>query len=124
MHIRRGHSIAAAAMAASLLFAACSSDDDASDDATEETTTTTAADESSSSASDDSAAEGNIVEVAVAAGDFTTLASLLETAGLVETLSGPGPFTVLAPTDEAFAKVPAETLEALGNDPEALAAVL
>ena len=66
----------------------------------------------------------NIVETAVAAEDFTTLTSLVEQAGLAETLSGEGPFTVFAPTDEAFAKVPQETLDALAADPEALKAVL
>lgn len=66
----------------------------------------------------------NIVETAVAAGSFTTLAALLSSTGLDETLAGEGPFTVFAPTDEAFAKVPAETLAALGSDREALTAVL
>jgi uncharacterized surface protein with fasciclin (FAS1) repeats len=56
---------------------------------------------------------GNIVETAVAAGSFKTLAKALEAAGLVGTLTGPGPFTVFAPTDEAFAKLPAGTLEGL-----------
>jgi len=55
----------------------------------------------------------DIVETAVAAGSFTTLAKALEAAGLVHTLKGPGPFTVFAPTDEAFAKLPAGTLEML-----------
>ena len=55
----------------------------------------------------------NIVETAVAAGSFTTLAKALEAAGLVETLQGPGPFTVFAPTDEAFAKLPSGTLDNL-----------
>ena len=55
----------------------------------------------------------NIVETAVAAGSFKTLAAALDAAGLVETLKGPGPFTVFAPTDEAFAKLPAGTLENL-----------
>jgi uncharacterized surface protein with fasciclin (FAS1) repeats len=58
----------------------------------------------------------NIVEVAVAAGNFTTLATALQAAGLVDTLKGQGPFTVFAPTDEAFAKLPAGTVEALLND--------
>jgi uncharacterized surface protein with fasciclin (FAS1) repeats len=49
----------------------------------------------------------------VAAGSFNTLATALKAAGLVETLKGPGPFTVFAPTDEAFAKLPAGTLESL-----------
>lgn len=55
----------------------------------------------------------DIVATAVAAGNFQTLAKALEAAGLVETLKGKGPFTVFAPTDEAFAKLPAGTLEAL-----------
>jgi uncharacterized surface protein with fasciclin (FAS1) repeats len=66
----------------------------------------------------------NIVETAVGAGQFDTLVSLVQRAGLAETLSGEGPYTVFAPTDKAFRKVPAETLEALGNDPEALRRVL
>ncbi len=52
----------------------------------------------------------NLVETAIAAGSFNTLVAAVKAAGLVETLSGPGPFTVFAPTDEAFAKLPAETL--------------
>jgi uncharacterized surface protein with fasciclin (FAS1) repeats len=55
----------------------------------------------------------DIVDTAVAAGSFKTLARALEAAGLVETLKGEGPFTVFAPTDEAFAKLPAGTLEDL-----------
>ena len=55
----------------------------------------------------------NIVDTAVAAGSFTTLAKALVAADLVATLKGPGPFTVFAPTDEAFAKLPAGTLETL-----------
>ena len=59
------------------------------------------------------AAEKDIVDTAVSAGQFKTLASALDAAGLVETLKGDGPFTVFAPTDEAFAKLPAGTLENL-----------
>ena len=55
----------------------------------------------------------DIVATAVAAGSFTTLAKALTAAGLVDTLKGPGPFTVFAPTDEAFGKLPAGTLENL-----------
>ena len=55
----------------------------------------------------------NIVETAVAAGQFKTLAAALEAAGLVDALTGDGPFTVFAPTDEAFAKLPAGTVESL-----------
>ena len=55
----------------------------------------------------------NIVEVAVANGSFNTLVAAVQAAGLVDTLSGDGPFTVFAPTDEAFAKLPAGTVETL-----------
>jgi uncharacterized surface protein with fasciclin (FAS1) repeats len=55
----------------------------------------------------------DIVDTAIAAGSFTTLAKALTAAGLVETLKGKGPFTVFAPTDEAFAKLPAGTLDDL-----------
>ncbi len=55
----------------------------------------------------------DIVDTAVAAGSFTTLAKALQAAGLVDTLKGKGPFTVFAPTDEAFAKLPAGTVEGL-----------
>ena len=55
----------------------------------------------------------NIVQVAVEAGSFNTLVAAVKAAGLVETLSGPGPFTVFAPTDAAFAKLPAGTVETL-----------
>ena len=66
----------------------------------------------------------DIVETAIAAGTFKTLATALTAAGLVETLKGPGPYTVLAPTDEAFAKIPAKDLEALLADKAALTKVL
>ena len=65
-----------------------------------------------------------ITEKVVASKRFDTLESLVVGAGLAETLSGKGPYTVFAPTDKAFAKVPVETLEALGNDPDALRRVL
>jgi uncharacterized surface protein with fasciclin (FAS1) repeats len=66
----------------------------------------------------------DIVDTAVAAGEFKTLATALEKAGLIETLKGKGPFTVFAPTDAAFAKVPKETLDALLADKAKLTAVL
>lgn len=66
----------------------------------------------------------DIVDTAVAAGDFKTLATALDKAGLVQTLKGPGPFTVFAPTDAAFAKVPKAQLDALLADKAKLAAVL
>ena len=66
----------------------------------------------------------DIVDTAVAAGNFTTLAKALEVAGLIDTLKGSGPFTVFAPTDEAFAKLPAGTVEALLKDPAKLKNIL
>ncbi len=66
----------------------------------------------------------DIVDVAVAAGSFNTLAKALTEAGLIETLKGDGPFTVLAPTDEAFSKLPHGTLSALLKDKEKLTAIL
>ena len=66
----------------------------------------------------------NIVQVASGAPQFSTLVSLIKKAGLVKTLSGKGPFTVLAPTNAAFAKVPKATLNALAANKAALAKVL
>ncbi len=66
----------------------------------------------------------DIVDTAVAAGDFKTLATALEKAGLVETLKGEGPFTVFAPTDAAFAKIPQADLDALLAKPDDLKKVL
>jgi uncharacterized surface protein with fasciclin (FAS1) repeats len=69
-------------------------------------------------------AAGDIVDTAVGAGQFTTLVTAVKAAGLVDTLKGPGPFTVFAPTDAAFAKLPAGTVEALLKDIPKLKAVL
>jgi uncharacterized surface protein with fasciclin (FAS1) repeats len=66
----------------------------------------------------------DIVDTAVNAGSFTTLVAAVQAAGLVETLKGEGPFTVFAPTDEAFAALPEGTVEGLLADPEALAKIL
>ncbi|RVT52525.1 fasciclin domain-containing protein [Rubrivivax albus] len=66
----------------------------------------------------------DIVDTAVAAGSFKTLATALQAAGLIDTLKGPGPFTVFAPTDEAFAKIPKAQLDALLADKAKLTAVL
>ncbi|MBL1214610.1 MAG: fasciclin domain-containing protein [Ignavibacteriae bacterium] len=66
----------------------------------------------------------DIVETALAAGSFTTLATALTEADLVSALQGEGPFTVFAPTDEAFAKLPEGTLESLLNDKDALKNIL
>ena len=92
--------IAAIAVAVGLVLAACGSDDDTSE--------TTVAE-----AMDDTMAAGDIVAVAAATEGFSTLVAAIEAAGLVETLQGDGPFTVFAPTDEAFAALPAGLLEKL-----------
>jgi len=67
---------------------------------------------------------GTIVEVASSNPDFSTLVTAIEAAGLAETLSGEGPFTVFAPTNDAFAALPEEELNALLEDPEALSNIL
>ena len=109
--------IAAAALALGLLAGACSDDgDDASGDTTtttmaEESTTTTAMADAAATAGDD------LVATAVAAGDFSTLVTAVQAAGLEETLRGEGPFTVFAPTDAAFEALPAGTLDTLLEDP-------
>jgi len=66
----------------------------------------------------------DIVDTAIEAGSFTTLVAAVEAAGLVDVLKGDGPFTVFAPTDDAFAALPEGTVEGLLADPEALAAIL
>ena len=68
--------------------------------------------------------KADIVDTAVAAGSFKTLAKALTEAGLVDTLKSKGPFTVFAPTDEAFAKLPKGTVEALLKDKKKLTAIL
>ena len=118
-----------------LVAAACSSSDSETSTGTSQAASSGTAKSSDTKMSNDTmksddkmttgtAAEMDIVDTAVAAGDFTTLAKLLTDAGLVETLKGDGPFTVFAPTDDAFAKLDAATLEAVQNDPELLKRVL
>ncbi len=103
---------AALVMALSIGAAACASDDP------EETTETTVAEAAEETTEEEAAEVGTIVDVAVANGSFTTLVAAVQAAGLVDTLSGPGPFTVFAPTDDAFAAA----LEALGLTAEELLA--
>jgi uncharacterized surface protein with fasciclin (FAS1) repeats len=98
-----------------LAIAACSSSEE------EAVTTTTAA--PVTTIAEEEMTGQTIVDVAVQ-NDFTTLVAAVQAAGLVETLEGDGPFTVFAPTDEAFAALPEGTLEALLEDPEALAEIL
>lgn len=71
-----------------------------------------------------SSAKADIVNTAATAGDFQTLVAAIKAADLVETLRSPGPFTVFAPTDDAFAKLPAGTLNSLLEDPDRLGAIL
>lgn len=87
--------------------------DDEMRDRTEQTTTTAAAEEA-----------GTIVEIASGNPDFSTLVQAVQAAGLVETLSGEGPFTVFAPTNEAFAKIPKEQLDAILADKDQLTKIL
>lgn len=123
--------LAAPAVALSLFLAACGDDDDASDDTTvvddtvEETTTTEApapmdddADDMETGDMEADPAGEDIVDTAVAAGDFTTLVAAVQAAGLEDTLRGEGPFTVFAPTDDAFAALPDGTVDGLLADPE------
>ena len=84
----------------------------------------TTASASSTSSTAAAPAQSNIVQTAVAAGQFKTLVSLVKQAGLAGALSGPGPLTVFAPTDAAFAAVPKATLAELGKNPAKLKAVL
>lgn len=90
-----------ALLALPVVLAACASDEEAAEPSPSPTM-----------------AQKDIVDTAVEAGSFTTLVSAIESAGLVETLKGEGPYTVFAPTDDAFAAVPAETLDALLADPQ------
>ncbi len=76
------------------------------------------------SAHDHGEEERNIIETAAATGDFNTLLTAIDAAGLTDTLSGEGPFTVFAPTDEAFAEIHDEDLSGLMADTDALTAVL
>ena len=100
-----------AAVAASLVLAACGEDDNSAVE------TTVAAAETTAAASETTAGmteePGTIVDVASGNPDFSTLVAAVGAAGLVETLQGPGPFTVFAPTNEAFAALPAGTVDNL-----------
>ncbi len=97
MKLIRNSRVLAAAVLTALALSACSS----------------GRPESTMESAPEEVAVGNIVEVAVGAGNFGTLVAAVTAADLAETLSGPGPFTVFAPTDEAFAALPAGILDAL-----------
>jgi uncharacterized surface protein with fasciclin (FAS1) repeats len=105
----------AAVLALALTTAACGSDE--AEPAASSSSAAATSDAPSPSPSESMAAS-DIVDTAVAAGDFTTLAAALTAAELVETLKGTGPFTVFAPNDAAFEKLPAGTVETLLEDPK------
>jgi uncharacterized surface protein with fasciclin (FAS1) repeats len=112
--------LSAGLVALALLVAGCSDDD--GDDASDTTTTEAAEESTTDSMADDTAAEepaaeADIVDTAVEAGDFTTLVAAVQAAELEETLRGDGPFTVFAPTDDAFAALPEGTIDTLLADP-------
>jgi uncharacterized surface protein with fasciclin (FAS1) repeats len=120
--ISRFARLSAAAVAVAFLAAACSDD---SDDGSTGTTQTDAVESTGDAGTGtDDAADADIVDTAVAAGDFDTLVAAVQAAGLEETLRGEGPYTVFAPTDAAFDALPAGTVDALLADPDALAAIL
>jgi uncharacterized surface protein with fasciclin (FAS1) repeats len=98
-----------------LVAAACSSDDESAKEANSETTSTTMASEGTETTM---ASTETIVDIAAGNPDFSTLVELVTAAGLGETLSGEGPFTVFAPTNSAFAALDPATVEALKADPQ------
>ena len=107
----------ALASVASLALVACGTPAEEAED--------TAADETTMETTDTAAETGTIVDVASGNEDFSTLVAAVTAAGLGETLSGEGPFTVFAPNNAAFAEIPAETLtELTTNDTETLGAIL
>ncbi|MEZ5237770.1 MAG: fasciclin domain-containing protein [Microthrixaceae bacterium] len=111
------YSLVAVLAGVALIGAACSDDDSDSDETTTteaEATTTT---EAASSGDTSSEEAGTIVDVAAGNEDFSTLVTAVTEAGLVETLSGEGPFTVFAPTNAAFEALPEGTLDSLLADP-------
>jgi uncharacterized surface protein with fasciclin (FAS1) repeats len=118
--LRRASVLAAASLAALAVgITGCSGDETAAAEAPAQTMSM-----DTSTGETSAPAEMNIVETAVSAGQFKTLTSLLQQTGLDETLAENGPFTVFAPTDKAFAKVPKKTLDALAANPDQLKAVL
>ena len=108
-------------LAFALVAAACGDDDDDSGETGDTASTSETeemADTEDEMADTEEAASATIIGVAGEDGNFTTLLTAVEAAGLTETLEGDGPFTVLAPTDEAFAALPEGTVDSLLEDPE------
>jgi uncharacterized surface protein with fasciclin (FAS1) repeats len=122
----------AVATALALALSACGGDDDDAADGSTDDTEATADDTSTSmmdeeteeSGSGEAASGETIVDVAVATPDLSTLVTAVQTAGLAETLAGEGPFTVFAPTNDAFAAIPEENLDAILADKELLTQIL
>jgi uncharacterized surface protein with fasciclin (FAS1) repeats len=117
--MRRAGATLALVAVAGLAVAACS-DDDSSDASATETaertvpsTTAPADDNMPTNTVDEPATDATIVDIAASNPEFSTLVTAVKAAGLAETLAGPGPFTVFAPTNDAFAKLPAGTVETL-----------
>ncbi|HKY14634.1 MAG TPA: fasciclin domain-containing protein [Microthrixaceae bacterium] len=110
--MRINRSIAVLIIPLALLAAGCSDDADSADSTTADAPATTEV----PMEAEESASTGTIVDVAAANPDFSTLVDLVGQAGLADALSGEGPFTVFAPTNEAFAKVDTATLESLAAD--------
>jgi uncharacterized surface protein with fasciclin (FAS1) repeats len=120
--MRARHLLVPVIIAGSLIACGDDDDDTAGTEAPDTTaaavdTTAAMADTTSMSDTTTMADEGDIVDTAVAAGGFSTLVTAVQAAGLEETMRGEGPFTVFAPTDDAFAALPAGTLDQLLADP-------
>jgi uncharacterized surface protein with fasciclin (FAS1) repeats len=110
--MRRAPFLIATAAASVLMLAACGDDDEATS-STSSSRSTSATAEATPPADDSPASTETITEIVAGNPEFSTLLAAVEAAGLAETLSGDGPFTVFAPTNAAFAQLPAETLDTL-----------
>lgn len=108
---------AAGALSFALFLSACASDTTEPEGTSPAPMTETTAPEETTSPAETAAAEADIVETAEEAGNFTTLTAAIQAAGLEDDLKGPGPFTVFAPTDEAFGNLPEGTVDTLLEDP-------
>lgn len=108
---------AAGALSFALFLSACASDTAEPEATSPAPMTETTAPEETTSPAETAAAEADIVETAEEAGNFTTLTAAIQAAGLEDDLKGPGPFTVFAPTDEAFGNLPEGTVDTLLEDP-------
>ncbi len=112
MKILRRTTLVAVAAAAALTLAACSSSSE-EEASSEPVASETAAAETEMDAAEAPAGAGTVVDIAAATDGFSTVVAAVEAAGLTQTLSGEGPFTVFAPTDDAFAALPAGLVDAL-----------